>query len=136
MEEKNDSIEIFIKEADLYLNSMDTTSIFSNEGFHNFKNSVNKYICELLTASIKASKKDFEKIVYPTHVEKARQKLYSQYKNKFNSFLNTIGGVLFGVSVSNFYLMNTSSLFTSKGITFSAVLLFLGTFLITYRSQP
>ncbi|HUS51062.1 MAG TPA: hypothetical protein VMZ91_12915 [Candidatus Paceibacterota bacterium] len=135
MNEKNDSIETFIKEADLHLKSMDTTSTFSNQGFQKFKKSVNEYICELLTESIKTSKRYSEKIVYPTHVEKARQKLYFQYKNKFKSVLNTIGGVIFGISATNFYLMSISNSFNSSGVSFSAILLFLGTFLIAYRSQ-
>lgn len=135
MDEKNDSVETFIKEADLHLKSIDTTSAFSNQGFQEFKKSVNKYICELFTESIKTSKRYSEKIIYPTHVEKARQKLYFPYKNRFKSMLNTIGGVMFGISVTNFYLMIMSSSFDSGGITFSATLLFLGTFLIVYPPQ-
>ena len=133
MDEKNDSVETFIKEADLFLENIDTASTFSNQGFQEFKKSVNKYICELITESIKASRSYKEKIIYPKHVQIAVEKLYFQYKSNLKGFLSTIGGVILGVSITNFYLMIINNSFTTNNITFSAITLFLGTVLILNR---
>lgn len=105
---------------------------FSNKAFELVKEKVSIYITELITESVKNSKKSKMDNVSASHVEKASEYLVSKNIRKFSKLLGTIGGVLLGATISNIISMTTYSIseFSIYGIVSTVILGIAGSFLI------
>lgn len=103
---------------------------FSPAAFETLKDRIAEYINNLVTESIKLSKRHQADTVSSNHVDRAAQYLVSVTARRFFRHLGTVGGILLGASLSNILSMAGANSFSSLGVVLSAVLGIAGAFMI------
>ena len=118
-----------IQTAESALESIDP-SPFSPSAFAALKEKIAEYIVNLVTESIKISRRHQADTVSANHVQRATEYLVSVTSRRFFRHLGTVGGILLGASLSNILSMAGTGSYTSIGVVLSAGLGITGAFLI------
>ena len=118
-----------ISDAEQELNRLNPTP-FSPTGFLHLKEKIGEHIAQLITESVKISRRHQSDTVSASHVQRASEYLISSTSRRIFRHLGTAGGILLGASISNFLSMTTVNQYTSRGIITSAVLGIIGAFLV------
>ena len=115
--------------AESYLNGIDPLP-FSPSAFETLKSKVSEYVTNLVTESIKVSRRHQADTVSANHVHRATEYLVSITSRRFFRHIGTVGGVLLGASLSNILSMAGTDTYTTLGVILSAGLGIIGAFLI------
>ena len=115
--------------AESALESIDP-SPFSPSAFAALKEKIAEYVVNLVTESIKISRRHQADTVSANHVQRATEYLVSVTSRRFFRHLGTVGGILLGASLSNILSMAGAGSYTSIGVVSSAGLGITGAFLI------
>lgn len=115
--------------AESALESIDP-SPFSPSAFAALKEKIAEYIVNLVTESIKISRRHQADTVSANHVQRATEYLISVTSRRFFRHLGTLGGLLLGASLSNILSMAGTGNYTSIGVALSAGFGITGSFLI------
>ena len=115
--------------AESALESIDP-SPFSPSAFAALKEKIAEYVVNLVTESIKISRRHQADTVSANHVQRATEYLVSVTSRRFFRHLGTVGGILLGASLSNILSMAGTGSYTSIGVVLSASLGITGAFLI------
>ena len=118
-----------IQEADAQLQGIES-SPFSPSAFSVLKERISEYIAQLVSESIKISKRHQADTVSAAHIERASEYLISSTRKRFFRHLGTVGGIFLGVALSNTVAMTTANQYSTVGIVVSTVLGIVGTFLV------
>lgn len=103
---------------------------FSPSGFNTLKEKISEYIVNLISESIKVSRRHQADTVSSNHVQRATEYLVSVTSRRFFRHLGTVGGILLGASLSNILSMAGTNQYTTLGVILSASLGITGAFLI------
>jgi hypothetical protein len=103
---------------------------FSPPAFETLKAKISEYLRDLLTESIKVSRRYNADTVSAAHVERAAEYLVSSMSRRLFRHVGTVGGILFGAALSNLLTMTLAGQFTSSGTLLSAALGFVGAFMV------
>jgi histone H3/H4 len=122
-------LQRIIQEADNQLQDIEP-SPFSPSAFSVLKEKISEYIVQLVSESIKISKRHQADTVSATHVERASEYLVSSTSRRFFRHLGTVGGILLGASLSNILSITVSGQYSAAGILVSAGLGIIGAFMI------
>jgi hypothetical protein len=118
-----------VAQAEARLRDADS-SPFSPPAFSVLKANISEYVAELVSESIKVSKRHRADTVSAAHVERAAQYLVSSTSLRFYRHLGTLGGILLGAALSNMLAMTLASQYTGVGTILSASLGIVGAFTI------
>lgn len=118
-----------IEEANRALENIGPTP-FSEKAFTRLKEKISEYTAQLITESVKLSKRRHEESISTYVVELASQYLVSSSSHKVYRHIGTFGGLLFGAGMSNFLAMVTTTQFNTTGIILSFILTAIGAFLV------
>ena len=118
-----------INEAEQELTNIDT-SPFSLSAFDFLKTKIGEYIAQLISESIKISKRHQADTVSANHVQRASEYLFASTSKRIFRHLGTVGGILLGASLSNLLSMTGTGQYTTPGILISSGLGIIGSFLI------
>ena len=124
-----ESLERVIQEADAQLQDVDP-SPFSSSAFSVLKDKISEYISQLVSESIKVSKRHQADTVSAAHVERASEYLVTTTSRRFFRHLGTIGGIFLGASLSNILTMTTIELYSAVNIVISLTFGIVGAFMI------
>lgn len=113
------------KELDLF-----EKSPFSTAAFETLKETIGRFISELITESVKVAKRHAADTVSSNHVEKASDYLVTSSGKRFFKHLGTIGGTLLGAGISNILVMTTNNQFSTISVAVTSGLSIVGAFLI------
>lgn len=104
---------------------------FSEQGYEEYKEQISKFIIRLYDESMRNSKKNNSDLINKKHISDAVNYISTISKYKFSNFLNTIGGLLIGSTItfvfSAFdpninYSVGTMSVFILLGVIGSFIL--------------
>jgi len=110
---------------------IDDPSPFSPAAYSRLREKIAEYISQLVTESVKVSKRHQSDTVSAAHVERANEYLVSSSTRRIFKHLGTVGGILLGAAVSTFLSMATSTgEFSMRGALISAALGIVGAFLV------
>jgi hypothetical protein len=126
------NLQTLIDDADQNLQNLDSTP-FSEPAFDRLKYKISEYIVQLITESIKTSKRRQADNVSTSHVELASQYLVSSTSHKVFKHLGTLGGIFLGAGISNLLSMVTTSQYNITGIAISVILTGVGAFLVAFH---
>jgi len=105
-------------------------SPFSLSAFAALKTNISGYVDELITESIKVSKRHRADSVSAAHVERAAEYLVSSTYRRFYRHLGTVGGIILGAALSNLVTMTVTNQYTGLGTILSAGMGIAGAFMI------
>jgi histone H3/H4 len=125
-------LQKIIQQADAQLQDIES-SPFSPSAFSVLKEKISEYIVELVSESIKVSKRHQADTVSSAHVERASEYLISSTSRRFFRHLGTIGGILFGAALSNIVAMTAAQQYSTAGILLSAGLGIAGAFMVAFH---
>ncbi|NNJ84100.1 MAG: hypothetical protein HKP13_04060 [Gammaproteobacteria bacterium] len=111
------------------LQSADPSS-FSPSAFTTLETRIGQYISELVSESIKVSKRHQADTVSAAHVERANEYLVTNTSRRIYRHLGTVGGVLLGAALSHIPTMSSAGRYTSEETVLSAALGIVGAFMI------
>lgn len=123
------ALHALVEEADRSLHGIDPLP-FSTNAFTRLKEKIAEYTAQLITESIKISKRHKADTVSTSHVEHASQYLVSSTSHKLFKHLGTIGGILLGTGASNILSMVTTNQYGTTGIISSFILTAIGAFMV------
>jgi len=126
------SLQILIEEADRNIQSVNAAP-FSEKAFDRLKYKISEYIAQLITESIKTSKRRQSDNVSTSHVELASQYLVSSTSHKIYKHLGTLGGIFLGGGISGLLSMVTTAQYNLVGIGISVVFTGIGAFLVAFH---
>jgi len=118
-----------IQEADVQLQSVEP-SPFSPQSFSTLKEKISEYIAQLVSESLKVSKRHQADTVSGAHVERASEYLIASSTRRFFRHLGTVGGVLLGASLSSILSMTVQGQYSIAGTLVSVGLAIVGAFMI------
>jgi len=119
-----------INEANNTLNSLGT-SPFTNRAYESLKEKIATYIGQIITESIRISKRHKADLVSQSHIETASDNLISKKRSKLNYLSGTLGGIFLGATVSNIFgMLVLNQAFNTSGIIITIALGIIGAFLI------
>lgn len=124
-----EDLQRIIETADAQLQHLNP-SPFSPAAFTRLKDKISEYIVQLVSESIKISKRHQADTVSAAHVERAGEYLISSTTRRLFRHVGTMGGVLLGAALSNFLSMATTDVYTPRGIFISAGLAIAGSFMV------
>jgi hypothetical protein len=124
-----ETVQKAIQEADAQLQNVDP-SPFSPQSFTVLKEKISEYIAQLVSESIKVSKRHQADTISAAHVERASEYLIASSSRRFFRHLGTVGGVLFGASLSSILSMSVAGQFSIAGTLVSVGLAIVGAFMI------
>lgn len=122
-------LQKIIRQADTQLQDIDA-SPFSPSAFSVLKGKISEYIVQLVSESLKVSKRHQADSISAAHVERASEYLISSTTRRFLRHLGTVGGVLLGASLSNILVMTAAEQYSTSNILVSAGLGIAGAFMI------
>ncbi len=105
-------------------------SPFSPPAFATLKAKVGQYVIELVSESVKVSKRHRADTVSSAHVERASEYLISSTSGRIYRHLGTVGGIFLGAALSNILAMTLAGQYTGGGTILSAALGIIGAFMI------
>ena len=94
------------------------------------KAKISEYVAELLSESVKVSKRHRADTVSAAHVERAAEYLVSNTSRRFYRHLGTVGGILLGAALSNILAMTLGGKYTGAGTVLSVAFGIIGAFVI------
>jgi hypothetical protein len=103
---------------------------FSRAAFSSLKDKISEYIDDLVTESVKVSKRHRADTVSSAHVAHASDYLVASNSRRVFRHLGTVGGILLGAALSNILTMTLDNKYSSLGIVVSVSLAVAGTFLV------
>jgi hypothetical protein len=106
------------------------TSPFSSAAFAILKTNISEYVTELVSESIKVSKRHRADTVSAAHVERAAEYLVSSTSRRIYRHLGTVGGIFLGAALSNMLAMTLVGQYTGVGTILSGSLGIVGAFMI------
>ena len=119
-----------IKEANDTLNSFES-SPFSEKAYDSLKENITSYIGQIITESIRISKRHKADLVSQSHVEDANDNLISKKRSKLNYLAGTLGGIFLGATVSNIFgMLVLNQVFNNAGIIATIIIGIFGAFLV------
>lgn len=127
--DQSDEITEVIHRANVELRS-EHPSPFSTNAYACLKSTIAKYISELITESIKVSKRHRADTVSAAHVEQASAYLVASTSSRLFRHLGTMGGILFGAGLSSILAMTIANQYTALSTIISLALGIIGAFLI------
>lgn len=127
--ELNDEIRDLIQSADDELRSI-PASPFSSNAYACLISKIGTYVSELITESLKVSKRHRADTVSAAHVEQASAYLVASTSSRLFRHLGTMGGILFGAGLSNILAMTIANQYTPLSTIISLALGIIGAFLI------
>lgn len=120
-----------IKEANNELDKL-KISPFSEKAYITLKDKISEFIGQLITESIKISKREHSDLISQTQVEQATANLISKRKSKSNYIIGTLGGILLGSTISNIFgMLILNQVFSTVGIILTLLTGIIGTFMVT-----
>lgn len=122
-------LQRIIQQADAQLQDIEPAP-FSPSAFSVLKEKISEYIVQLVSESIKVSKRHQADTASAAHVERASEYLVSSTSRRFFRHLGTVGGILLGASLSNILLMTVAGQYSTVGTLVSAGLGIIGAFMI------
>jgi histone H3/H4 len=131
--ERSNELRVLIEAIEQQILKLDI-STFSRSAFEHLKKSINAYIVELISESIKNSKRQRADTVSRAHVEKACDYLVSSPRQKIFRHLGTAGGLCAGAAISNVVTMATVAQYTLTGVLLSFILGLVGVSLVTLHA--
>jgi hypothetical protein len=119
-----------INEANNTLSEFDS-SPFTSKAYESLKDKISSYIGQIITESIRISKRHKADLVSQTHVEDASDNLISKKRGKLSYLAGTLGGIFLGATVSNIFgMLVLNQTFTTTGIIITIIIGIVGAFLI------
>lgn len=103
-----------MQDAEIEIKTFDS-SPFSSQGFSTLKEKISEYIAQLITESIKVSKRHRADTVSVAHVERADEYIVASSNRRIFRHLGTVGGILLGAALSNSLSMATSAQISKVG---------------------
>jgi len=126
-------IEEILKESLIDLNGMNY-SPFSKQGFDEYKEQISKFIIRLYDESIRNSKKSKSDVINKQHINDAVNYFSKINKFRFSDFLNLIGGLFLGSTISFVITtINSSISFSTETIIIHISLGIIGSFILGYN---
>lgn len=127
--QSSDKLLRIIEDAERSLQEI-APSLFSEPAFARLREKVSEHVAQLISESIRVSKRHRADTVSTSDVEQASRHLVSSTSHKVFKHLGTVGGILLGAGVSNMLSMLTTNQFNITGIVLSFVLAVVGTFMV------
>ena len=118
-----------LEDAEAQLTSVDP-SPYSTRAFSLLKEKIQEYVAELVSESVKVSRRHRADTVSAAHVQRASDFLITGRGRRFFRHIGTIGGILVGASVSVLTSMITSAKYNIESIVASVVFGIIGAFLV------
>lgn len=125
----DDTAKALVRHAETQLNTLDPAP-FSPPAFTRLKAKVGEYIAELISESMKVSRRHQADTISAAHVERASEYLVTSMSRRIYRHLGTLGGILFGAALSNVLAMSLTGQYTGGATIVSVVLGIVGAFLI------
>jgi len=120
-----------IEEANTALEQADSAP-FSDKAYESLRQKISDYIGNLISESLRISKRNKADIVSQNHIEQANEHLISKRRSKLNYLAGTLGGIFLGATVSNIFgMMALNQTYSSTGIIITVVIGVVGSFLIS-----
>lgn len=119
-----------IEEADALLNNIEP-SPFSAQAYGCLRDKITSYIGQLISESVKISKRHKADLVSQNHIERASDNLVSKKRGRLNYLIGTLGGIFLGATVSNIFgMLVLNQIYTTSGIVITISTGILGAFMI------
>ncbi len=106
---------------------------FSKKASSTLKVEIKKYASTLVSNSHSVSRQQDADSVSKTHVDRASEHISHKPKKHLYSFLNTIGGILLGFSLTGVYNMFLSDQISKPIVLFTIICGVIGAFFISLR---
>lgn len=95
---------------------------------------ITDYIGDLISESLRVSKRHKADIVSQNHIEQANEHLISKRRSKLSYLAGTLGGIFLGATVSNIFgMMVLNQTYTITGIIVTVSIGVIGSFLISFN---
>lgn len=124
-----DALQGVLEGAESQLASVDA-SPYSARAFSLLKEKIEEYVVELVSVSIRLSRRHRADTVSEVHVQQASDFLIEGRGRRFFRHLGTIGGILLGASISILTSMIQSAKYDTGSTSASVVFGIVGAFLI------
>ncbi|MDQ3821194.1 MAG: hypothetical protein M3362_26425 [Acidobacteriota bacterium] len=103
---------------------------FSPSAYVLLKSKIAEYISDLISESVKVSKRHRADTVSAAHIEQASAYLVSSTSKRIFKHIGTIGGIFLGASISNILAMTITGQYAAISTLVSATLGIIGAFMI------
>jgi hypothetical protein len=103
---------------------------FSPLAYLCLKSKIAEYISDLISESVKVSKRHRADTVSVAHIEQASAYLVSSVSKRIFKHIGTIGGIFLGAAISNILAMTIAGQYTAVSTLVSATLGIIGAFMI------
>ena len=129
LSDSNKIVEDIIQHANAQLQAI-PASPFSPNAFTVLKEKIAQHIAELVTESIKVSRRYRSDTVSAAHVERASEYLVTSSSRRLFRHLGTVGGIFLGAALSNFLAMTVAGQYSATSTLVSAALGIVGAFMV------
>jgi histone H3/H4 len=106
---------------------------FSDNAFERLKYKVSEYTAQLVTESVKFSRRHSSETVSSSDVERASQYLVSSTSHKVYRHMGTLGGLVLGTGAANGLSILTTAQFTPIGLVITFTLILIGAFMVAFH---